>query len=336
MRLLRRFGCRFVVIRLELVLIYSILLLMLVLQVGLGVSYDKLLRAFNGVPRGVVFEGRDVSGRYRDELYDLVQRYALDFDLESASAVAALYDSSVDHAAAAIDVEATVQRILKAQPGSYVTAVIAREVQRPDPRTATDIRRVDIDHKAVAFAVNVAWGDEYIEPMLDLFDRYDARATFFFVGTWARSRPDLVKVIAEAGHEIANHGYEHVHVSNASATTIKKLVQDNQNLLHSITGVKTRLFAPPYGEVNPVIVRAAAEVGHYTIMWDVDTIDWQLPSPSVITSRVVSKIRPGSIVLMHPTAPTVEALSKIFEILSSQGYRVVTVSDLIDAAQMQE
>ena len=72
MRLLRRFGCRFVVIRLELVLIYSILLLMLVLQVGLGVSYDKLLRAFNGVSRGVVFEGRDVSGRYRDELYDLV------------------------------------------------------------------------------------------------------------------------------------------------------------------------------------------------------------------------------------------------------------------------
>ena len=139
MRLLRRFGCRFVVIRLELVLIYSILLLMLVLQVGLGVSYDKLLRAFNGVPRGVVFEGRDVSGRYRDELYDLVQRYALDFDLESASAVAALYDSSVDHAAAAIDVEATVQRILKAQPGSYVTAVIAREYSgrtRALPRTS--------------------------------------------------------------------------------------------------------------------------------------------------------------------------------------------------------
>lgn len=336
MRLLRRLGCRFVVIRLELILIYSIILLMLVLQVGLGLSYDKLLRAFNGVPQGVAFEGIDVSGRYRSELYDLVERYASGSDLESVKVSSAPHGSSGDRSATVVDIEATVQRILKAQPGSYVTAVTTEREQLLDPLTAREIRHVNINHRAVAFAVNVAWGDEYIEPMLELFDRYNARTTFFFVGTWARSRPDLVKRIAEAGHEVANHGYEHIHVSNSSASTIKKLVKDNEDLLYSITGVKTRLFAPPYGEVNSTIVRAAAEVDHFTVMWDVDTIDWQLPSPSVITSRVVSKVRPGSIVLMHPTAPTVEALTDILTTLMSQGYRVVAVSDLLDAAQLEE
>jgi len=324
---------RFVVIRFELALIYCTIALMVALEVGLGLSYDRLLRAFNGVAGGVSFEGHDVSGYYRDELYDLVERYASEF--QSIAAASDLSDSARE-TSVLVDVEATVQRILKAQPGAYITAVTVKRVQQPDPKTAKEIRRVDIGYKAASFAVNVAWGDEYIEPMLDLFDEYDAEATFFFVGSWARSRPDLVRKIAEAGHEIANHGYEHVHVLNASADKIKQLILDNERLLYSITGSKTRLFAPPYGEVNPTIVRAAAEAGYYTIMWDVDTIDWQLPSPSVITSRVIAKVKPGSIVLMHPTAPTVEALREILTRLSSMGYQIVTVSDLLNAAQRDE
>jgi peptidoglycan/xylan/chitin deacetylase (PgdA/CDA1 family) len=334
LRALSRLRHPFVVIRVELLLIYSVILLVLVLQVGLGLSYDRILRAFNGVARGVVFEGSDVSGRFRAELYGVVERYAEESGLQLVEAMAGIEPASAisDGAISAVDVEATVQRILKAKPGDRVSAVTVVQAPRLDPRTAAEIRRVETNQQAVAFAVNVAWGDEYLEPMLDLFDRGGARASFFFVGTWARERPDLVKRIAEAGHEVANHGYEHIHVSSVGADRIKKLIQDNQRLLYSITGQQTRLFGPPYGEVNSSIVRAAAEVGHYTTMWDVDTIDWQLPEPSVIVNRVISKIRPGSIVLMHPTAPTVQALPEVLAELARMGYRVVSVSDLIGVA----
>ncbi len=335
MRALPRFGTRFIVVRLELLLIYSVLVLMLVLQLGLGLTYDRVLRAYNGVARGVAFEGTDVSRLYRDELYDMVERYAADSGLQVVPAMAggASAEIGVGQPAVLVDVEATVQRILKARPGANVDAVTVMRSLVPDPATAKEIRRVDTGQKAVAFAVNVAWGDEFIEPMLELFRDSGARVSFFIVGTWAKQRPDLVRQMAEGGHEIANHGFEHVHVENARPDTIKKLIEDNRKLLYSLTGRETRIFSPPYGEVNPAIVKAAAEVGHFTSMWDIDTIDWQRPAPQIIVSRVFSKVRPGSIILMHPTEPTVEALKEILARLTSDGYRVVTVFELIEAGR---
>ena len=64
-------------------------------------------------------------------------------------------------------------------------------------------------------------------------------------------------------------------------------------------------------------------------MWTVDTIDWQLPSPEVVTERALSKLAPGNIILMHPTDPTAKALRSILEQLRSQGYSMVTVSELL-------
>jgi peptidoglycan/xylan/chitin deacetylase (PgdA/CDA1 family) len=335
LRALPRSGFRFIVIRLELLLIYSVLILMLVLQVGLGVTYDRVLRAYNGVARGVKFEGTDVSRLYRDELYAVVERFAANSGLRLVPAMTGGASAGADlgQPGVLVDVEATVQRILRAQPGSDVDAVTVARTPAPDPATAKEIRHVDTRQKAVAFAVNVAWGDEFIEPMLALFRNSGARVSFFIVGTWAKQRPDLVRRMAEDGHEIANHGFEHVHVQDAHQDAIKKLIEDNRRLLYSITGCETRVFSPPYGEVNPNIVRAAAEAGHFTSMWDIDTIDWQRPSPQVITSRIFSKVRPGSIILMHPTEPTVQALLDILARLTSEGYRVVTVSELIEAGQ---
>ena len=177
MRALPRFGFRFIVIRLELLLIYSVLLLMLVLQLGLGLTYDRVLRAYNGVPRGVAFEGTDVSRLYRDELYAVVERFAADSGLQVVPAMAggASARAFLGQPAVMVDVEATVQRILKARPGTDVDAVTVMRSLVPDPTTAKEIRRVDTHQKAVAFAVNVAWGDEFIEPMLALFRNSGAR-----------------------------------------------------------------------------------------------------------------------------------------------------------------
>ncbi len=93
-----------------------------------------------------------------------------------------------------------------------------------------------------------------------------------------------------------------------------------------------KLFAPPYGEFNQEIVAVAGNLGYRTIMWTIDTIDWQRPAPEIIIRRVVDKIKAGAIILMHPTVPTVQALERIIQNVQGQGYKLVTVSELLKAS----
>lgn len=89
------------------------------------------------------------------------------------------------------------------------------------------------------------------------------------------------------------------------------------------------MFAPPYGERGPTVLQAAEEAGYHTILWTADTIDWQRPAPEVIVRRVLDKAENGSIVLMHPTEPTVKALPDMIKGLKEKGYQLVTVSDML-------
>ena len=93
------------------------------------------------------------------------------------------------------------------------------------------------------------------------------------------------------------------------------------------TGIRTSLYAPPSGEEEPHVLAAAEAMAHHTILWSVDTIDWQKPDAATIVDRVVKKIAPGAIILCHPTASTVEALETIITDLKEGGYRFVTVSE---------
>lgn len=100
-----------------------------------------------------------------------------------------------------------------------------------------------------------------------------------------------------------------------------------------MTGFKPSLFAPPYGERGDAVLKAAHEAGYRTILWSIDTIDWQRPEPSIITRRVTEKIHNGAIILMHPTAPTVKALPQIILELKNMDYEMVSVSTLLQGLQ---
>src|SRR5690606_499346 len=137
-----------------------------------------------------------------------------------------------------------------------------------------------------------------------------------------------------AGHEVGNHGMNHSHPRQLSDDALRALIDDAARLLQELTeGRAVNLFAPPYGEFDGRIVRVARESGHATVMWTIDTIDWQRPSPDVIVRRVVDAIRPGAIVLAHPVPQTVEALPSILERLAAAGYRAVPVGELIRRGQ---
>ncbi|TDX46618.1 polysaccharide deacetylase family protein [Orenia marismortui] len=184
--------------------------------------------------------------------------------------------------------------------------------------------------KAMSLTINVAWGEEYLPSMLDTLDKYQVKATFFFIGRWVEKFPDKTKEIKERGHELGNHGYRHLHPKKLSKDKLVKLIKDNEELIYKTTGIRTNLFAPPYGEVDDRISEVASEAGYKTIMWSADTIDWQRPAPEVIINRVLSKAQNGGIVLMHPTKPTSQALAQIIEKLQAKGYKLVTVSELLE------
>lgn len=183
--------------------------------------------------------------------------------------------------------------------------------------------------KAVALTVNVDWGEEFIPRMLEICREYDVRLTFFVTGRWAGKFPELVRRMDAAGHEIGNHGFGHLHPDQLSIAANLRDIKRAEVVIAEIIGRRTRLFAPPYGERGPAVLTAAERSGHQTILWSVDTLDWKLRDGDAVITRVVNRVHPGAIVLMHPLAATTEALPVIIRELKKDGYRFVTVSGLL-------
>lgn len=185
------------------------------------------------------------------------------------------------------------------------------------------------DKQQISFAINVAWGTKYIPQMLEILETQGINATFFLVGNWIEKFPDLVVEIKEAGHELGNHGYRHHHPQELVDKELIALIKKNEDLIKKTADYETKLFAPPYGEVDQRIVKTAHKIGYKTIMWTLDTIDWQRPEAEVIIERIVPQARNGAIVLMHPTQATVEALPGLIKGLQEKGYKLVTVTKLL-------
>lgn len=186
------------------------------------------------------------------------------------------------------------------------------------------------DEKKVAFACNVVWGEEYLPQMLKLFKDKEIDITFFIGGQWAEKNEELLKSIHKDGHELGNHGYKHLYHSKLTPDKNKEEILKTEEIIKRVTGCKTELFAPPYGDLNDTVVDSAEALGYKVIMWSIDTIDWNTKDYKKILKRLEDKQHNGAIVLMHPTKVTIEALPEIIGNLESQGYKISTVSDVIE------
>lgn len=186
------------------------------------------------------------------------------------------------------------------------------------------------DEKVISISFDAAWGNEDTGKLIEILGKYGVKTTFFVVGGWVDNFPESVKQLADAGHEIMNHSNTHPHMTQISAEKMKEEVAACDDKIQSITGVKPILFRAPYGDYDNKVVQAMRETGHYTIQWDVDSLDWKNLSPNEITERVTKRVKPGSIVLFHNAAlHTPEALPTILETLQKDGYTIVPVSQLI-------
>ena len=189
---------------------------------------------------------------------------------------------------------------------------------------------VDKQEKICALSFDAAWGNEDTKLLIKELGDYDVKATFFIVGSWADKYPESVKELFDAGHEIMNHSDSHPHMTQISKDKMIEEVNSCSAKIEKLTGVKPILFRPPYGDYNNLVVQTMRETGHYTIQWDVDSLDWKDLTAQAIYERVTSRINPGSIVLFHNAAKhTPEALPMILKYLKDNEYEIVPVSELI-------
>lgn len=205
------------------------------------------------------------------------------------------------------------------------------------------ISQIKTSQLVMGLTINVDWGEENIPAMLDILDQKKAHATFFVTGRWAKKNPELLKTISNRGHQIENHGYSHPHPDKLSIGANEEEIKKTESIIEGITGKKTHLYAPPYGEKGASGLRAAEALGYETILWTLDTVDWRPDStPEIITKRIVNPaiqfgIRPnksGSIVLMHPKPNSVKALPVILDQLTGDGFSFQTLDELITSEQI--
>lgn len=168
----------------------------------------------------------------------------------------------------------------------------------------------------------------YTGYILDVLKEKNVKATFFVLGSNARSNPDLLKRIREEGHEIANHGYSH---SYSPSKFVQELIRTDEVLYETIKE-HTAYYRPPGGVVSNSVLAGVKEQGHVLTLWSIDSKDWQNPGPAQIVRNVVKNCFPGGIILLHDGGEkreqTIQALGPIIDQLREQGYRFVTVSEL--------
>ncbi|MDE5563266.1 MAG: polysaccharide deacetylase family protein [Clostridiales bacterium] len=193
------------------------------------------------------------------------------------------------------------------------------------------IYSVETDEKAVALTFDAAWGADKTLGILETLEQKDACATFFLVSFWAEKYENELKTLAASDRiEIGTHSATHPYMSKLSKSQIELELSTSKSLIERISGRKIDLFRPPYGDYSDSLLNVAKEQGLYTIQWDVDSLDWKGISKEQIASRIVSKCRNGSIVLMHNDGKhTLEALPSIIDGLRAKGFTFKTVGDLI-------
>lgn len=308
------------------------LFISLILIAGILVGWRRMARQFIGVKAGVRLEEYPVGGFLPEEVARIVKTIAarINRDPQNAGYFSETGEIIPARPGRSVDVAATVNMVCSARPGANLKVLISNIPPAVSDDFFKPVYHGRTECPRVALAVNVAWGEEYIPDLLKTFQEEKIKVTFFLVGTWVKAFPELVRTMDAAGHELANHGLEHIHPTQANREQLKHLILENTALIRSVTGKKpAQLFAPPYGELNTLIVSSAGELGYRTIMWSVDSVDWKRPAPEIIVERVISKIEPGGIVLLHPTVVTRAAMKNLIRELRKKGLEPGTVTSVL-------
>lgn len=162
--------------------------------------------------------------------------------------------------------------------------------------------------------------------ILDILEKYNAKATFFIIGKQAKQFPEILKRQIANGHEIANHTFSHANLKRLSAKEMQNEIYKTDKIVSKATGVTPSLVRAPYGSVNAKVKKA---INKPFIYWSIETRDWQTKDEQATTNAVLKNVEDGDIVLMHDIIPsTAKAVETIVKELTNKGFNLVTVSEM--------
>ena len=217
-----------------------------------------------------------------------------------------------------------IEDILIVVPFILVLCILSRCI--PDGTIRLNIGESGIGEKAVALTFDDGPSD-YTEELLDGLELYNAKATFFVIGSKAEKNPDTVKRAHEDGHLIGNHTYNHLDFYKSSLTDIKDNIEKGAIVIEEITGESPLFLRVPYGNVNFIQLK---QLDCFFVHWSASTYDWFKEEEEFIYKRIMKEAKDGAIILMHDTREvTVKAVLRAIPELQEQGYEFVRVDDLL-------
>lgn len=171
---------------------------------------------------------------------------------------------------------------------------------------------------------------KYTEKLLDILKEENIKATFFLLGYKVENRVDTIKRMSDEGHNIGIHGYTHKLFTKLTEEELNYEIEFSRDILENIIKDKVELIRVPYGAINTLTTEAIKKHELTSILWDIDSKDWQLRNCKKVTKRVIASAKDKKIILMHDTyLPSVNATSEIIEELKKEGFCFVTIKELL-------
>lgn len=205
--------------------------------------------------------------------------------------------------------------------------LFSKEVMATIPAKAP-ANTIDPDKPMIALTFDDGPKAVYTKRILNTLKKYNARATFFVLGSSVQGNEDCIRLADEIGCEIGNHTFNHDNLIAGSVEKAKQTLEKTSDVIKNITNKRTNLVRPPFGNIN---IDLQKKLNYSFIMWSVDTEDWITNNTSNIVSNILSDVYDGSIVLMHDIYPsTADAVEIAIPQLIDKGYQLVTVSELLE------
>ncbi len=211
---------------------------------------------------------------------------------------------------------------------------------------------VSTDDRVLALTFDDGPTEQFTDEVLDVLARYEVPATFFLIGELVERRPDHVRRTVEAGHEVANHTFDHFSAAIQSPDEVRRTIERGADAIAEVVGERPRWFRPVRGEVTGQVLQAAAEVGHDVALWSVSRDPGNgtaIDDVDGVLRNYVDGIHEGALVIFHDgigrsafelTGPDeelvlarrteIDALPGVIERYLAEGYRFVTTTELID------
>jgi peptidoglycan/xylan/chitin deacetylase (PgdA/CDA1 family) len=202
-----------------------------------------------------------------------------------------------------------------------------------------EVVRGDPTKPNVSLVINVGAGFEPAVSMLDTLREKGLRTSFFVLGWWADRQPDILRRIAEDGHEVASHGHTVFDLTSVSDAEVRNDLERADASISAVTGKTTRpLWSASAGYRNARVHQIAASLGYRPIYLTVDSLDWTREATAQsVYQRVMERTVNGAIVVLHFDSPTTvnstaAALPRLIDDLRAAGFNLVTITDLLTAS----